>query len=194
MGLDPPYLGDREEQIQRFRDFLEEPEARHNALVTGLRGVGKTVLLKHYTDAAESAGWIVADREWNQNDGEPAAFRQLLLEDLARLALKLSATERVKSAAQGLARSLRDLISGIKVRYEGVEVGYDRGSARLFPGDWTMSCATPSSRSVTCASRATAAASSCDTTSSTSSRRRRAPRPSARCFRPSRPRSSRVYR
>jgi hypothetical protein len=38
MGLDPPYLGDREEQIQRFRDFLEEPEARHNALVTGLRG------------------------------------------------------------------------------------------------------------------------------------------------------------
>jgi hypothetical protein len=24
MGLDPPYLGDREEQIQRFRDFLDE--------------------------------------------------------------------------------------------------------------------------------------------------------------------------
>jgi AAA ATPase domain len=125
MGLDPPYLGDREEQIQRFRDFIEEPEAGHNLLVTGLRGVGKTVLLKHYTDAAESAGWIVADREWNQNDGEPPIFRQLLLEDLARLAMKLSATERVKSAAQRLARSLRDVISGVRVRYEGVEVGYE---------------------------------------------------------------------
>jgi hypothetical protein len=31
----------------------------------------------------------------------------------------------VKNAAQQLARSLRDLISGIRVRYEGVEVGYD---------------------------------------------------------------------
>jgi hypothetical protein len=124
MGLDPPYLGDREEQIQRFRDFLDEPEAGHNLLVTGLRGVGKTVLLKHYGDAAESAGWLVADREWNQNDGAPAVFRQLVLEDLVRLALKLSAAERVKSAAQKLARSLREVVSGISVRYEGVEIGY----------------------------------------------------------------------
>src|SRR5438552_16601029 len=96
MGLDPPYLGDRDEQIQRFRDFLEEPEAAHNVLVTGLRGVGKTVLLKHYGDVAEGEGWLVADREWSQNDSDPSVFRRLVLEDLVRLALKLSATERVK--------------------------------------------------------------------------------------------------
>lgn len=125
MGLDPPYLGDRDEQIRRFRDFLQEPEAAHNVLVTGLRGVGKTVLLNHYRDAAESAGWLVVDREWNQNDGEPATFRQLVLEDLVRLALKVSVTERVKNAAQGLARALRDLVGGLKVGYEGVEVGYE---------------------------------------------------------------------
>ena len=56
MGLEPPYLGDRDEQIERFREFLEEPEAAHNVLVTGLRGVGKTVLLNNYGEAAETAG------------------------------------------------------------------------------------------------------------------------------------------
>jgi len=56
MGLEPPYLGDRDEQIQRFREFLEEPEAAHNVLVTGLRGVGKTVLLNNYSEAAETTG------------------------------------------------------------------------------------------------------------------------------------------
>jgi hypothetical protein len=40
MGLEPPYLGDRDEQIERFREFLEEPEAAHNVLVTGLRHPG----------------------------------------------------------------------------------------------------------------------------------------------------------
>lgn len=127
MGLDPPYLGDRQQQIDRFRDFLEEPEAAHNVLVTGLRGVGKTVLLKHYGDIAEGAGWAVVDREWSQNDSDPAAFRRLLLEDLARLALKLSVTERVKKTAQDFAHALRGLVSGIRVEYQGVGVRYDAG-------------------------------------------------------------------
>jgi hypothetical protein len=125
MGLDPPYLGDRQPQIQRFRDFLEDPAGAHNVLVTGLRGVGKTVLLKHYGDIAEGAGWAVAEREWSQNDSDPAMFRQLLLEDLVRLALKLSVTERVKKTAQDFASALRGLLSGIRVEYEGIGLRYD---------------------------------------------------------------------
>jgi hypothetical protein len=115
MGLEPPYLGDRDEQIQRFREFLEEPQGAHNVLVTGLRGVGKTVLLNNYSDLAETANWVVADREWNQNDGDPVTFRQLVLEDLARLALKLSVAERVKKRAEDLARALRGALSGLGV-------------------------------------------------------------------------------
>jgi len=54
-------------------------------LVTGLRGVGKTLFFNTYSEAAETTNWVIADREWNQNDGDPGAFRHLVLEDLARL-------------------------------------------------------------------------------------------------------------
>lgn len=127
MGLDPPYLGDRDTQIRRFEEFLTEPGGAHNVLVTGLRGVGKTVLLNNYSDVAESSGWLVVDREWNQNDGAPEVFRQLVLEDLVRLALKLSVAERVKSTAQGLARALRGILGGLTVEYEGIGVRYEAG-------------------------------------------------------------------
>ncbi|MBI2756565.1 MAG: ATP-binding protein [Chloroflexi bacterium] len=130
MGLDPPYLGDREEQLARFRDFLTEPEAAHNILVTGLRGVGKTVLLNYYSDEAESAGWLVADREWSQNDASPDLFRQLVLEDLVRLTLKLSVAERVRTLGEGLVKRLRNVLGGLGIAYEGVEVRYEAREAR----------------------------------------------------------------
>jgi len=133
MGLEPPYLGDRDEQIERFREFLEEPEAAHNVLVTGLRGVGKTVLLNNYSEAAETTNWVIADREWNQNDGDPGAFRHLVLEDLARLSLKLSVGERVKKRAEGLARALRGALGGLGISYEGVELKYDSHEQQATP-------------------------------------------------------------
>ncbi len=47
VGTRPPYLAGREQQIHRFQRMLEDyPEKRRNLRVTGLRGVGKTVLLK----------------------------------------------------------------------------------------------------------------------------------------------------
>ncbi len=133
IGLEPPYLGGRDEQLQRFREFLEEPEAAHNVLVSGLRGVGKTVLLNNYSEAAETTGWVIADREWNQNDGDPGAFRHLVLEDLARLSLKLSVGERVKKRAEGLARALRGALSGLGISYEGVELKYDSHEQQATP-------------------------------------------------------------
>src|SRR6185437_2802620 len=82
MGLDPPYLGDREPQLRRFRGFLAEPGVPHNVVVTGLRGVGKTVLLNHYSAEAADAGWLVAEREFSDADSASEVFAQLLLADL----------------------------------------------------------------------------------------------------------------
>jgi len=64
MGLDPPYLADRQHQLQRFAQFLGGfPDFPRNVRVTGLRGVGKTVLLQRYATAAEESGWVVVKRE-----------------------------------------------------------------------------------------------------------------------------------
>jgi len=63
VGTTPPYLADREEQLQRFRGYLRDfPDKRRNVRLSGLRGVGKTVLLKEYRDAARERDWVVIRR------------------------------------------------------------------------------------------------------------------------------------
>src|SRR5947209_20466303 len=64
MGLDPPYLADRAAQLERFTRYLAAfPAFPRNVRLTGLRGVGKTVLLQHYAAAAEARGWVVRSEE-----------------------------------------------------------------------------------------------------------------------------------
>src|SRR5438067_1513091 len=60
MGLEPPYLADRNKHLERFARFLEGfPDLPRNVRLTGLRGVGKTVLLQHYSNAAGERDWYV---------------------------------------------------------------------------------------------------------------------------------------
>ena len=66
VGTRPPYLAGREQQIHRFQRLLEDyPEKRRNLRVTGLRGVGKTVLLKEYERIAKRHEWVVVRRDWS---------------------------------------------------------------------------------------------------------------------------------
>lgn len=45
VGTRPPFLAGRDEQLRRFARLVEDyPEKRNNLRITGLRGVGKTVL------------------------------------------------------------------------------------------------------------------------------------------------------
>ena len=122
-GLEPPYLGDREAQLERFRDFLEDPTNPRNLVVTGLRGVGKTVLLNHYSTIAESSGWLVVEREFNEPDGEPRTFARTLLDDLAGLTRRLSRSRRLGSAATALAESVMSFLGNLSVTYGEVSVG-----------------------------------------------------------------------
>ena len=124
MGLDPPYLGDREPQLRRFRGFLAEPGVPHNVIVTGLRGVGKTVLLNHFSTEAAEAGWLVAEREFSDADAAPHIFAQLILTDLFDLVRKLSRSRRVRDTAHTAAERVLTLIGSIRVSYGDVEVGY----------------------------------------------------------------------
>src|SRR6266568_810559 len=126
-GLEPPYLGDRGAQLERFGAFLADPSTPHNVVVTGLRGVGKTVLLQRYSIEAREAGWLVADREFSEADAEPSMFAQRVLADLTRLTRDLSLSRRLKDAAGGAVDRVTDLLGNLTVSYEGLELGYSPG-------------------------------------------------------------------
>ena len=62
-GQRPPDLAGREHERDAFDVLLDRLEAgrpERGVMLTGLRGVGKTVLLEEYRSQAEKRGWVVA--------------------------------------------------------------------------------------------------------------------------------------
>jgi hypothetical protein len=56
-GHTPPYLAGRKGQSEEFRRLLKQDVIQDNMVLTGLRGVGKTVLLDAFRPEAIQAGW-----------------------------------------------------------------------------------------------------------------------------------------
>ena len=56
-GHPPPYLAGRKGQSEEFRRLLKQEAILKNMVLTGLRGVGKTVLLDTFRPGAIQAGW-----------------------------------------------------------------------------------------------------------------------------------------
>lgn len=57
-GHMPPYLAGRTAETDEFRKFLDQTTVVDNVILTGLRGVGKTVLLQTFEPIARRAGWL----------------------------------------------------------------------------------------------------------------------------------------
>ena len=54
----PPHLAGREDEFAEFKRLLQQEVILENLVLTGLRGVGKTVLLEKFKPIAIDAGWI----------------------------------------------------------------------------------------------------------------------------------------
>lgn len=76
-GQTPVYLAGREDEQQQFRNLLAQNPVLQNCILTGLRGVGKTVLLETFKPIAQSQGWL-----WAGNDLTERA--SLIEEDLLK--------------------------------------------------------------------------------------------------------------
>src|SRR5688572_26186589 len=61
-AVSPTFLAGRGSELRRFRSLLNAaPEIPANERLTGLRGVGKTVLLKEFESVArDDLGWVVS--------------------------------------------------------------------------------------------------------------------------------------
>src|SRR5665648_478623 len=70
-GAEPQRVVGRDDQLQSF-DLLLQRLARgkteQSMIITGLRGVGKTVLLGQFRTKALRSGWVVVEFEVSKND------------------------------------------------------------------------------------------------------------------------------
>ena len=56
-GHKPPYLAGRQQETAEFLRLLKQDVILENMVLTGLRGVGKTVLLDTFKPLAMEQGW-----------------------------------------------------------------------------------------------------------------------------------------
>ncbi len=65
-GHPPPYLAGRQSETLEFERLLSQRPVLTNLVLTGLRGVGKTVLLDTFKPAAIQSGWLWAGTDLSE--------------------------------------------------------------------------------------------------------------------------------
>jgi KaiC/GvpD/RAD55 family RecA-like ATPase len=113
-GAAPPALVGRDDQLESFGlliDRLQAGYTEQSMIVTGLRGVGKTVLLNRFHDRIESAGWVSIEIEASKHDD--SAFRRELALHFRRALLEMAPRERWRSRMHRAAGVLRSFTVSI---------------------------------------------------------------------------------
>jgi AAA ATPase domain len=90
-GHMPPYLAGREREYEEFDRLLEQGEILENLVLTGLRGVGKTVLMDTLKPRALQKGWLWASADLSESASiSETTLAQRLLADLALITASLT--------------------------------------------------------------------------------------------------------
>jgi hypothetical protein len=82
------------------------PEIPANVRVTGLRGVGKTVLLQEFEQVAEEVGWATTRVELEPRHNDERSLSALIRALSDQAIRKLSLAARVRDRAEGLVRAV----------------------------------------------------------------------------------------
>ena len=83
-GHTPPYLAGRESELQEARKRLLQTVVTENIILTGLRGVGKTVLLEKIKNIAFEEKWLWAENDLSESSSvSEATLATRILTDLA---------------------------------------------------------------------------------------------------------------
>lgn len=110
-GHMPPFLAGRHDETKEFQKLLKQDPVLENLVLTGLRGLGKTVLLETFKPLAIQAGWLWAGTDLSESmsvSEENLATR--LLTDLAVL------TSRIVIGKEEVPRI------GLKARSDEIEI------------------------------------------------------------------------
>lgn len=111
-GAEPQAVVGHDDQLEPFDHLparIERGKTEQSKTITGLRGVGKTVLLGQFRTKADRNDWVVVEMEVSKSDDSD--FQRLIASKLRGALFQLSPkarwTERFKTA--GRSRSCRPL-------------------------------------------------------------------------------------
>jgi DNA-binding transcriptional ArsR family regulator len=101
-GIEPRYLAGREEFIEFFERSLKSYEGGlpRNTVLSGLRGSGKTVLLRRFKGLAESRNWIAIEREFNDRFSDENSFAEAIVKDIIEGATEVSLARKAKQVGK----------------------------------------------------------------------------------------------
>jgi hypothetical protein len=105
-GAKPPALVGRDDELEAFEILLarlQRGRAEQSLLVTGLRGVGKTVLLGAFQERAIAAGWVSVETEITRT----TRFTDRMAHLTKRALLEIAPRERWKERARRAGRILQ---------------------------------------------------------------------------------------
>lgn len=110
VGTRPLHLAGREGPLRRFRAILRAaPEQPANTRLTGLRGVGKTVLLGEFERSADADGWAAASLEFKPGHNVESALVDAVAALAQRAREQLSRADRIRAAVGSAIRATGSL-------------------------------------------------------------------------------------
>ncbi len=99
MGARPPFLSGRDSELAYFEEMLAQFGAggtQKHLILTGLRGVGKTVLLNEFEAKCDAAGWPGEAREL----AEGSRIAHVIAKVARKALMEMSATKRAGDAVR----------------------------------------------------------------------------------------------
>jgi hypothetical protein len=126
VGVRPLYLAGRDAPLRRFDAMLRAaPEQQANMRVTGLRGVGKTVLIETFAERAQGLDWEPAFMELQPAHNTDSAISAAIGTLLERTRQRLSRLARMRAATGKALHATK-----LSVSWEEVSLSVSFGSER----------------------------------------------------------------
>ena len=125
VGTRPTYLAGRERELKRFGSTLRAaPEIPANVRLTGLRGVGKTVLLSEFERVGQESGWATALLELEPRHNNEEGITQAITALCRRSVERMSTTARLRAKVGKAIETL----SSIGVTYQDITLSFEAGT------------------------------------------------------------------
>ena len=124
-GIMPPYLAGRKGEIFWFENSLDSAlSLPQNLVLSGIRGTGKTVLLRKFEEICIKKKWLFVKREFNNKLNQEGEFLNALLTDIGTKTKGISLAKKLKKPLIGFGERYdedieEDFISSLIQRYKG---------------------------------------------------------------------------